>query len=153
MLNHIVLIGRLVADPDVRYTQSGIQVAKICLAVDRKFKNAAGERETDFINVVAWRKLAELLEKYMKKGRLIAVQGSLQSRKYQTKEGENRTAYEVQADEIKFLDWGDRPGSGGISSPPPHTDADVPPSSSPSSYPNEYPPAAAGPDTDDDLPF
>ena len=146
MLNRIVLIGRLVADPELRYTQSGIPVSSFCIAVDRNYKNAAGERETDFINISAWRKLAELICEYMKKGRLIAVEGSLQMRKYQTREGENRTAYEVQAENVQFLDRG---GSGkGMDGPAPsHSDADAPPPPEPSSM---------GPAMDDDnsdLPF
>ncbi len=146
MLNHVVLIGRLVADPEIRYTQSGIPVANICIAVDRKFRNASGERDTDFINIVAWRKLAELLEKYMKKGRLIAVQGTLQMRKYQTREGENRTTYEVQADSIEFLDRADKGNYSGMQPPPP-SDSDAPPE------PDQFPPPDRGGEEDDDLPF
>ncbi len=146
MLNHVVLIGRLVADPDIRYTQSGVAVANMRIAVDRRFKNAAGERETDFINIVAWRKLAELVGEYMKKGRLIAVQGSLQMRTYQTRDGDNRTAYEVQADNIEFLDRGDRSSGGGGQEVPPHTNSDAPQS-------QDFPPASEGGNEDNDLPF
>ncbi|MGC9327442.1 MAG: single-stranded DNA-binding protein [Candidatus Hinthialibacter sp.] len=124
MINRIVLVGRLVADPEVRYTQNGIAVASFRIAVDRPFRSAGGERQTDFINIVAWRKLAELMGQYMKKGRLIGVDGSLQMRKYQTKEGENRTVYEVQADTIQFLDRGDSSGSAGA--PPVPSDQDAP---------------------------
>ncbi|MBI1390462.1 MAG: single-stranded DNA-binding protein [bacterium] len=143
MLNRIILIGRLVADPEIRYTQTGVAVVNFRIAVDRPYKNASGEKETDFINIVAWRKLAELVNQYLNKGRLVAIEGSLQMRRYQTKEGDNRTAYEVQADNIQFLDRGDRSGGGGgrgDDAPPPN-DMDAPPA--------EY----GGPSGDDDLPF
>jgi len=123
MLNRIILIGRLVADPEIRFTQTGVSVANFRIAVDRNFKSATGEKETDFINIVAWRKLAELVGEYVKKGRLIAVEGSLHQRSYQTREGENRTTYEVQADNVQFLDRG---GRGGADVPPPPTDAEAP---------------------------
>jgi len=103
MLNRIILIGRLTRDPEIRYTQSGIPVAKLGLAVDRRRKNANGERETDFINIVAWRKLAENCENYLCKGKLISVEGRLQIRKYEAQDGSKRTAAEVMADEIRFL--------------------------------------------------
>lgn len=108
MISSVVLIGRLVADPEVRFTQNSIACCNFCIAVERSIKDASGQKITDFINVVAWRKLAELMGQYMKKGRLIGVVGSLQVRKYQTKEGENRTVYEVLADSIQFLDYGEK---------------------------------------------
>ncbi|MEW6236117.1 MAG: single-stranded DNA-binding protein [Candidatus Omnitrophota bacterium] len=146
MMNHIVLIGRLTADPEIRMTQSGIPVANFQLAVDRRFKNANGERETDFIRIVAWRKLAELIRDYTHKGYLVAVDGSLQVRRYQTPEGENRTVYEVQADNVQFLDRGGR-GAGGDSSYAPPSDQDAPP-------PPPEPSSQSGrPGDDSDLPF
>lgn len=146
MINRIILVGRLVADPEVRYTQSGIAVANFTIAVERPFRSASGEKQTDFIPIVAWRKLAELMGQYMKKGRLIGVDGSLQMRKYQTKEGENRTVYEVLADSIQFLDRGDSPGAGGVGAPPPPSDTDAPPDYS------SLPPSGAG-EMDGELPF
>lgn len=144
-MNRVILIGRLVADPELRYTQSGIPVARIRLAVDRRYKSASGERETDFINIVAWRRLAELLNEYMKKGRQIAVEGSLQMNRFQTKEGENRVTYEVLAENIQFLDRGGAPGdTGSTDSFAGPSDADAPPDFS--SYDNS-------PDANSELPF
>lgn len=144
-MNHVVLIGRLVADPETRYTQSGIAVCSFRLAVDRKFKNQAGEREADFINCVAWRRAAEIIGQYMAKGRRIGIEGALQSRNYQDKDGNNRTAYEVVVNEFEFLDGGGGAGrSGGSQPPPPET---PPPGPEPVPEPPPENPM------DDDLPF
>lgn len=105
-MNLVVLIGRLTKDPEVRYTQKGDAVAGFTLAVDRPFKNAAGEREADFVPVVVWRKLAEHCANHLNKGRLVAVQGRLQIRSYEDREGTRRKATEVVAETVKFLDWG-----------------------------------------------
>jgi len=102
-MNHIILIGRLTRDPELRHTQSSTAVANFSIAVDRGFKNANGEKETDFINCTAWRKTAELIAQYCTKGKQVAVSGAMQSRKYQDKEGNNRTIYEVLVDNIQFL--------------------------------------------------
>ncbi len=104
MLNRIVLIGRLTRDPELRYTPNGIAVANFSLAVDRSYTNQQGERETDFINIVVWRKLAETCANYLGKGRLVAVDGSLQVRSYETQEGQRRTVAEVVAENVRFLD-------------------------------------------------
>ena len=104
MLNQIVLIGRLVRDPELRYTPSGVPVAGFALAVDRPFTNAQGQRETDFFDIVVWRKQAELAANHLQKGRLVAVQGRLQSRSYETQEGQRRKVYEIVADRVAFLD-------------------------------------------------
>ncbi|AFV10320.1 single-stranded DNA-binding protein Ssb [Thermacetogenium phaeum DSM 12270] len=103
-LNRVILIGRSTREPELRFTGSGTAVANFTLAVDRPFLNARGERETDFIRVVVWRKLAETCANYMGKGRLVAVEGRLQVRSYQTPEGQTRTATEVVADTVRFLD-------------------------------------------------
>ena len=87
MLNHISIMGRLTRDPEIRYTPNNIPVASFTLAVDRDFKNGSGEKETDFINCVAWRSTAEFVEKYFSKGRMIVVSGRLQIRKYTDKDG------------------------------------------------------------------
>ncbi len=115
MLNRIILIGRLTRDPELRFTNSGIAVASFTLAVDRKYKNAAGEKETDFIDIVAWRQLGETCANYLSKGRLAAVEGSLQIRSYETKDGQKRKAAEVIADSVQFLsprEGGNAPSSG-----------------------------------------
>lgn len=123
MLNRIVLIGRLTADPQLRYTQSGIAVANFTLAVDRPFTNQQGERETDFINIVVWRKQAENCANYLAKGRLAAVDGRLQIRSYDAQDGTRRWMTEVVADTVTFLDWGgDRNGAGAEQSEPPPQD-------------------------------
>lgn len=107
MLNQIVLIGRLTRDPELRYTAGGgIPVATFTLAVDRPFTNQQGERETDFINIVTWRKQAETCANYLKKGRLTAVTGRLQIRSYEDSQGVRRKAADVVADNVQFLDRG-----------------------------------------------
>ena len=103
MLNRIVIIGRLTRDPEMRQTPSGTAVCTFTLAVDRSFKSAAGERETDFIPVVAWRQLGETCAKYLAKGKLAAVDGRLQLRRYEDKDGNNRIAAEIVADNVRFL--------------------------------------------------
>lgn len=104
MLNRIILIGRLTRDPEMRYVPSGHPVASFSLAVDRPFANQQGERETDFIDVVAWRKLAEQVSQHLSKGRLVAVEGRLQIRSYETQDGQKRKVSEVVADAVRFLD-------------------------------------------------
>lgn len=104
MLNRIILIGRLTRDPELRYVPSGHPVASFTLAVDRPFANQQGERDTDFIDIVAWRKLAEQASQHLSKGRLVAVEGRLQIRSYETQDGQKRRAAEVVADGIRFLD-------------------------------------------------
>lgn len=106
MLNRVVIMGRLVAEPELKTTGSGISVCSFCVAVDRNYVKQGTERQTDFINVVAWRQTAEFLCKYFSKGQLIALEGSLQSRTYQDKDGNNRSVTEVVADNVFFT--GDR---------------------------------------------
>ena len=103
MLNRITLIGRLTHDPKLQYTQSGVAVANFTLAVDRNFKNAAGEKETDFIDVIVWRKQAETCVEYLAKGKMAAVDGRLQVRSYEAKDGSKRKAVEVIAESVNFL--------------------------------------------------
>lgn len=104
MLNRIVLMGRLTKKPELRRTQSGVAVTSFSLAVERDYKSQSGERETDFIDVVAWRSTAEFAAKYLDKGRMAAVTGSLQGRSWQDKEGNKRRSMEVMADRIYFAD-------------------------------------------------
>jgi len=105
MLNKIVLIGRLTKDPELRYTAGGVAVATFTLAVDRSYTNQQGEKETDFIRIVTWRKLAETCANHLGKGRLVAVEGRLQIRNYDDQNGQKRLAAEVVADNVRFLDW------------------------------------------------
>ena len=103
MLNHIVIMGRLTRDPEVRYTQSQLPVASFTVAVDRDFGGRdGGERQTDFINCVAWRQTAEFVSKYFHKGSMAVVSGRLQIRQYQDREGNNRSASEIVVDNIYF---------------------------------------------------
>lgn len=152
MLNKVILMGRLTALPELKKTPSDISVCSFTVAVDRDFKNDAGERQADFIPCVAWRERAEFVSKYFAKGAMIAVCGQLQSRQYETKEGQKRTAYEVVCEQVSFT--GEKKaaeGGGQQSGPAP-------------SFPGFDPPAGnrRGPEpsdedftdvTDDDLPF
>lgn len=102
MLNVIAVMGRLVRDPEMRQTTTGKNVASFRVAVDRGSKNANGQNQTDFFDVVAWNKTAEFVCKYFQKGSLIAIDGRLQSRNYQDKSGSNRTAIEILAHNVHF---------------------------------------------------
>ena len=105
MLNHIVLMGRLTRDPELRRTATGIAVASFTLAVDRDFgKSESGDRETDFIDIVAWRQTAEFVNKYFTKGRMAVVSGRLQIRTWTDREGNKRRSAEVVADNVYFGD-------------------------------------------------
>lgn len=106
MLNKAILIGRLTADPELRYTQSGTAVANFRIAVDRPFTNQAGEREADFIPIVVWDKLAETCANYLNKGRLVAIEGRIQVRSYDAQDGSRRWVTEVVANDVRFLDRG-----------------------------------------------
>lgn len=104
-MNKVILIGRLTADPNLRYTQNETPVTTFTLAVDRPFTNQGGEKETDFIDIVTWRKLAEIVANNLEKGRLVAVEGRLQIRSYDDQNGVRRKAAEIVADQVKFLDY------------------------------------------------
>jgi len=104
-LNRVVLIGRLTRDPEMRYTPQGIAVATMGIAVDRFTKDDQGEYETDFFNIVAWRRSAEFASNYLKKGRLVSVDGRLQARSWvEQTSGQKRTVYEIVAENIQGLD-------------------------------------------------
>ena len=103
MLNHITIMGRLTRDPELRSTQSGVSVTSFTVAVDRDFGGRdGGERQTDFIDCVAWRSTGEFVSKYFHKGSMIVVSGRLQSRKWQDRDGNNRTSWEINADNVYF---------------------------------------------------
>lgn len=138
MLNRVILMGRLVADPELKTTNSGISVTSFRIAVDRNYVKAGEQRQADFFDIVAWRSSAEFVCKHFSKGSLIAVDGQLQSRSYQTKDGQNRTAIEVQADNISFT--GERKDK-----------ANEPVVSTPQTYARQQPVRSVTPD--DDLPF
>lgn len=102
MLNCAVIMGRLTADPELRTTTTGLSVTSFTVAVDRSFVKSGEERQADFINVVAWRQTADFVTKYFRKGSMIAVQGSIQMRNYEDRNGNKRTAFEIVADNVSF---------------------------------------------------
>ena len=104
MLNKIILMGRLCTNPELRRTGSGTAVTSLSLACDRDFKSQSGEKETDFIEVVAWKNTAEFVSKYFSKGRMAVVEGRLQIRDWTDKAGNKRTTAEVVADNVYFAD-------------------------------------------------
>lgn len=142
MLNRVILIGRLVRDPELRYTPSGTAVASFTVAVDRAFSGRQGERQTDFIDIVVWQKQAEICHRNLTKGRLVAIEGRLQIRSYDDSQGIRRKAAEVVADSVRFLD---RPREG-----------ERPPGSEPggkAEEPLQEPFGEAVDFSDDDIPF
>lgn len=105
MLNRVLLIGRLTHDPELRYTAgSGIALTRFSLEVNRKFANQNGEREADFINIVTWRGLAETCANYLRKGSLVAIEGRIQTGKYENSEGRTVYTTDVVADDVRFLE-------------------------------------------------
>lgn len=107
MFNLVILTGRLTADPELKTTPSGVSVTSFSIAVNRRHRTGE-ETQTDFINIVAWRQTAEFITKYFKKGEMIGVEGAIQTRKYTDKEGNNRTAFEVVANNVQFIE-GNKP--------------------------------------------
>lgn len=104
MINNVVLVGRIVREPELRYTPQNTAVATFTLAVNRRFKNAKGEREADFINCVIWRQPAENIANWAKKGTLVGITGSIQVRNYENKEGQRVYVTEVLADNFQMLE-------------------------------------------------
>ena len=125
MLNCVTMIGRLVADPELRNTPSGTAVTSFTIAVDRDFVKAGEERQADFIDIVAWQQKAEFITRFFRKGSFIAIQGSLQTRTYEDKNGNKRKAYEIIADKVSFCGsksdnaGGARPAESASSAPAP----------------------------------
>lgn len=144
MLNVAVLMGRLVADPELRHTANDISVTSFTIAVDRSYVKSGADREADFIDIVCWRSTADFVVKYFRKGQMIAVQGAIQTRSYTDKDGNKRKAFEIVADKVSFC--GSKSDSQG---------------GAPSPYPSAAAPTYAAGDTgdfeeipsDDDLPF
>lgn len=102
MFNLVVLTGRLTADPELKYTQNNIPVCSFAIAVDRRYKQGE-ERQAGFINITAWRSTAEFVSKHFSKGSMIGIEGSIQTRRYQDSEGNNRTAFEVKVNQAHFI--------------------------------------------------
>ncbi|WP_243292728.1 single-stranded DNA-binding protein [Bacillus sp. FJAT-47783] len=117
MMNRVVLVGRLTKDPELRYTPSGVAVATFTLAVNRTFTNQQGEREADFINCVVWRRPAENVANFLKKGSLAGVDGRLQSRSYEDQTGRRVYVTEVVADSVQFLEPRNASGGSGGNNP------------------------------------
>ena len=103
-MNRVMLIGRLTAKPELRYTGSNIPYARFSVAINRTFSNSQGQRETDFINVIIWRKQAENVCNFLDKGSLVSVEGRLQSNSYDDKDGNKRYSLDVVADNVQFLE-------------------------------------------------
>lgn len=121
-MNRVILVGRLATDPELKYTPSGVALTDFRLAVDRPFKNASGEKEADFFTVKVWREQAERIANYLAKGRLVAVEGRLETRSWVAQDGTKRYATDVVADRVEFLDRPkevDDRGHGDIGEPPP----------------------------------
>ncbi|WP_046176392.1 single-stranded DNA-binding protein [Domibacillus indicus] len=113
MINRVVLVGRLTKDPELRYTPSGAAVATFTLAVNRTYTNQQGDREADFINCVIWRRPAENVANFLKKGSLAGVEGRIQTRNYEGQDGKRVYVTEVQADSVQFLEPKSGGGGGG----------------------------------------
>ena len=113
MINNVVLMGRLTAVPELKTTQSGISTVRFSVAVERRYNKQGEERQTDFVDCVAWRQTAEFVSKYFNKGSMIAVVGSIQTRNYEDKNGNKRKAVEVQVDNVSFCGSKGETGTGG----------------------------------------
>ena len=150
MLNCAVLMGRLVADPELRTTTSGISVTSFRIAVDRSFVRQGEERQADFIDIVAWRQTAEFVSRYFRKGSMIAVQGSIQTRSYEDKQGNKRTAVEVVADNVSFCGSKSESGTTGGSRPYENTAPAAPAATYASGSMGDF---ESIEDDDDSLPF
>lgn len=148
MLNKAILVGRLTADPELKTTPNGVSVCSFSIAVNRSYSKG-GERQTDFINIVAWRQTAEFVSKYFRKGNAIGIDGSIQTRNYVDKNGNNRTAFEVVADNISFVE---SKAASGNASPAP-MGAAAPARETAPSYSSGNVDDFQEIDTDDDLPF
>ncbi|MBQ6708091.1 MAG: single-stranded DNA-binding protein [Clostridia bacterium] len=145
MLNNVVLMGRLVADPELRTTGTNVSVTSFAIAVDRAFARPGEERQADFIDIVAWRHTAEFITRYFRKGSMIAIQGSIQTRMYEDKNGNKRKAVEVVASNVSFC--GSKSETGTASAPRMETAAPAPSYST--SEANDF----VEIQPDDDLPF
>jgi single-strand DNA-binding protein len=147
MLNRVVLVGRLVADPEMKYTPQGVAVASMRIAVNRFTKNEQGEYEADFFNVTAWRRTAEFANTYLGKGRLVSVDGRLQTRSWVAQDGTRRSAVEIVAENLEGLD---RRQEGDAPAPAPSYDEDAAPAPK-ATAPTRSKPAPSRTPVDEDL--
>ena len=156
MFNKAILIGRLTADPELKQTTSGIYLVNFQIAVDRRFKGQDGERKADFITIVCWRQQAEFVAKYFHKGDPIGIDGSIQTRSYEDRQGNKRTAFEVVADNVFFVGGKSSGNGGGTWSGQAAAPAPVPAAPAPAA-PVAYSNGAASDfeevEIDNDLPF
>lgn len=146
MLNCVTLMGRLVADPELRTTTTGRSVCTFRIAVDRSYAKQGEQRQADFITIVAWENTANFVSRYFSKGSMIALQGSIQTRNYEDNNGNKRTAFEVVAREVSFC--GSKSDSGSVAPATPAA-----PAQAPASYQNAGPSDFESLDDDEDLPF
>lgn len=147
MLNTVILMGRLTADPELRTTNTNLSVLSFTVAVDRSYQSQGQERQTDFINCVAWRQNADFISKYFRKGQMIAIEGSIQTRSYEDKNGNKRTAFEVIVNRASFC--GSKSETGAAPA-----DRYPAPAAAPASYQNSAADDFSGVDAaEDDLPF
>ena len=147
MFNKAILVGRLTADPELRQTPNGVAVCSFSIAVDRRFSGRDAERKADFINIVAWRQQAEFISRYFLKGEPIGIEGSIQTRSYEDKQGNKRTAVEVVADNAFFVgSKGSRQAAASVPLP-----TDAPPAAV--SYQSGAASDFEEVETDNDLPF
>lgn len=156
MLNVVALMGRLVADPELRHTPQGTAITSFTIAVERSFARAGTERQTDFFDIVAWDRTAEFICKYFQKGRMIAVDGRLQTRTYQDKNGNNRKAFEIVVNNANFVGSKNENGASSNSSYAPSApdySRAVPAESAPAYSAGSPDDFAVIDDSDEDLPF
>ena len=144
MLNCAVLMGRLIADPELKTTSNNISVTSFRIAVDRSFVKQGEEKQTDFLTVVCWKGTADFVCRYFKKGSMIAVQGSIQTRNYEDKNGNKRTAVEIVADNVSFC--GSKSDNGGNAT----NNTPAPTNATPGNFGNDF---ESIDDYDDSLPF
>jgi len=151
-VNKVILVGRLGKDPELKYTPSGAPVAKFSLATDESFKDKTGEKQehTEWHNIVAWNKLAEVCGEYLTKGKLVYIEGTIRSRQWQDQSGNKRTSYEIIANYMQMLGSKAESERGGMSRPAPVPDRPAP---SPPPTPADSPPSSESDITDEDIPF
>lgn len=157
MYNRAILVGRLTADPELKQTPNGISVTSFTIAVNRSYTSKGGERQTDFLDVVAWRSTAEFICRYFSKGRAILVEGAIQTRTFVDKQGQNRRAWEIVADNAHFVE--SKNASQGAA-PLSYSDEMAPPPAMPAAATAPAPAYSSGSvddfaelDDDGDLPF
>lgn len=147
MLNTVILMGRLTADPELRTTNTNLSVLSFSVAVDRSYQSQGQERQTDFINCVAWRQNADFISKYFRKGQMIAIEGAIQTRSYEDKSGNKRTAFEVIVNRASFCGSKNETGAA-------PADRYPTPAAAPASFQNNVADEFSGVDAaEDDLPF